>query len=156
MSDLTPDEWQILDQWRRNIDETPDDAVLPGLAPRTRARRGRPAQVVYSDYGQVFLEPFPDPGERIGFRAHPKQWAESQARAWAEQLFTAAEARAWLTAGLHTDEQDVAALLRDEGVHPDHLGTVIRRQTVLERLRIQRLSVRQIADLLRREGLLVA
>lgn len=156
MPDLTPDEWRLLEQWKHEKQRT--DAVendLPGLhAPRSRKKRPRPKQPESSAYAGIFFEHAPV--SRGWYTPHVDQWAEQQALDWANLMFTLAEASAWLKAGIAFDEEEIASLLRKEGITPDHLSLVIRRTTVLDRLRVEHMSVRQIAALLRREGKLAS
>jgi hypothetical protein len=61
---------------------------------------------------------------------------------------------AWLNAGLRTGDLELAVDLRSLGVPPEAMGWVIRRETVLDRIRLRSYSARNIADMLRREQLL--
>jgi hypothetical protein len=61
---------------------------------------------------------------------------------------------AWLTAGLTTDDLELIVELRSLGVPPEAMTWVLRRETMLDRIRLRGYSAREIARMLQREGLL--
>lgn len=73
---------------------------------------------------------------------------------WGRQLFTPQDVRAWLAVGLKSDDLDLVVELRSLGVPPEAMAWVVRKETVLDRIRVRHYSARDIARLLRREGLL--
>jgi len=112
-----------------------------------RANRRRPPE-----------PPAPKPGSIAAIinkveRCGP-QISQERAPRWARHLFTAKEVEAWLNAGLRTGDLELAVDLRSLGVPPEAMGWVIRRETVLDRIRLRSYSARNIADMLRREQLL--
>lgn len=61
---------------------------------------------------------------------------------------------AWLIAGLHTDDLELVVDLRSLGVPPEAISFVVRKETILDRIRLRACSARGIARTLQREGLL--
>lgn len=87
----------------------------------------------------------------------PATAAKSVAKVWTEQYgLTDQQTIDWLENGLRTNEARVAVELSGYGVEPYHMQIIIRRETVIARLRDGRLTPYRIADLLRREGFLAA
>lgn len=87
----------------------------------------------------------------------PATAANSVARVWSEQYGVSDEHTIeWLQNGLQPGEARVAVELAGYGVEPYHLSLIIRRETVIARLREGRLTPYRIAELLRREGFIAA
>lgn len=82
----------------------------------------------------------------------PDTVAKAVAAKWEHYGFTESETVAWWDAGVQFGFPEVAQELKGYGVTPHHLQIVIRKETVGTRLREGRLTPRQIADLLAREG----
>lgn len=80
--------------------------------------------------------------------------SQERATRWARQLFTPSEVEAWLNSGLRTDDLDLAVDLRSLGVPPQAMDWVVRKETMLDRIRLRNYSARAIADMLRREHLI--
>lgn len=83
----------------------------------------------------------------------PKLSRQRAAR-WARQLFTPRQVEAWLSAGLGTDDLELAVELRSLGVPPGALTWVVRKETIVDRIRLRGCSAREVARILQREGLL--
>jgi hypothetical protein len=80
--------------------------------------------------------------------------SQERATRWAKQLFTPYEVEAWLSAGLRTDDLELVVELRSLGIPPKAMDWVVRKETVLDRIRLRNYSARAIAGMLRREHLL--
>lgn len=78
--------------------------------------------------------------------------ATSVARRWSDIGFSDAETLAWLNAGLEFGQAAVARELHGHGVRPHHLGIIIRKEPVLVRIQENRITARQVAEMLEREG----
>ena len=77
--------------------------------------------------------------------------AEWTGRHW----FTETEAAAWWRAGrLGADDAELAAVLRDLGIRPEHLSMMIRGETIRYRLLDGNVPPEHVARLLRNEGYL--
>ena len=152
--DLSPDEWALLAEWRAGrtgthsgLREPGDQAALDWLR---RGRRPRPYPRRRVPRADPSAQTAVGAAERDPYT--PSPW---QAVRWASVFFEPAESRAWLLAGLKESEWWLAEELRDHRITPAMLSVVIRKQTILERLR-DNLSTARVADLLRREGHLTA
>ena len=112
-----------------------------------RGRRTRPAQL-----------PAPKPGSIAAIIADVErcgpELSSRRAIRWAQQLFAPAQVAAWLGSGLRTDDLELIVDLRSFGVPPEALGWVVRKETMLDRIRLRNCSARDIVRILRREGLL--
>jgi hypothetical protein len=80
--------------------------------------------------------------------------SRERAARWARQLFTPAEVQAWLSAGLSTEDLELAIELRSVGVPPEALNWVVRKESMLDRIRLRSCPPSEVAQILRREGLL--
>ena len=70
-----------------------------------------------------------------------------------EHLFTPAEAAAWWSpGGLRSDDAALAAVLRENGITPDHMWITVRGETIRNRLIEQRMAPERIARILRDAG----
>lgn len=78
--------------------------------------------------------------------------AKAVAANWKHHRFTEGETVAWWDADVEYSSPQIARELVGYGVTPQPLQLVIRKETVGARLREGRLSPRQIAELLNREG----
>lgn len=102
--------------------------------------------------------PAPKPGSMAAIinnveRCGPRI-SQERAACWARHLFTPNEVEAWLNAGLRTGDLELVVNLKSLGVPPEAMDWVIRKETVLDRIRLRSYSARRIADMLRREQLL--
>lgn len=80
--------------------------------------------------------------------------ARTIAASWSGRYgFTAEQAAAWWRNGLDKHDADLASRLAAAGVAPEHLRLVIRKDTVLYRVR-DNMPPWRIADMLRRDGYL--
>ena len=86
-------------------------------------------------------------------RCEPKL-SRHRANQWARHFFTAREVEAWLTAGLRTEDLELVFDLRSLGIPPEAMSFVVRKETILDRIRLRACSARGIARMLQREGLL--
>lgn len=73
---------------------------------------------------------------------------------WARLYCTPKEVEAWLKSGLKTDDLDLIAELRSLGVPPEAMQWTVRKETMLDRIRLRNCSAAEVAGILRREGLL--
>lgn len=73
---------------------------------------------------------------------------------WARQFFSATEVTAWLNAGLTTDDLELIIELRSRGVPAEALQWTVRKESMLDRIRLRGYSAQEIIGILRREGLL--
>jgi len=80
--------------------------------------------------------------------------SRQRAGLWGRHLFTSQDVRAWLTAGLHSGDLDLVVELRSLAVPPEAMAWVVRKETVLDRIRLRNYRARDIARMLQREGLL--
>lgn len=153
---LPPDEQALLDLLTEGVlpdshglREPDEQAVLHWLTdgrrqphrPRPAARQPhtRPRSVPHGERAPAIPEP------------EPSRPSPYHAREWAERYFTPQQVSTWLQAGLKTYEAWLAEELRDLQITPDMLSIVIRKQTILERLR-DGLSPAQVRRLLDRES----
>jgi hypothetical protein len=152
---LSPDERALLDLLtsgapsdRHGLHEPDEQAMLRWLTdgqrrphrPRpTRQHRTRPTFVPRGERAPAIPEPQPS-----GLSAY-------HAREWAERYFTSDQVSAWVTAGLKIHEAWLAEELRDVRITPAMLSIVIRKQTILDRLR-DGLSPAQVRRLIDRES----
>lgn len=80
--------------------------------------------------------------------------AKQFAMRWAREMFTPGQVRAWLQAGLQTNDLELVVELRSLGVPPKAMGWVVRKETMLERIRQRGYTAQAVARTLRQEGLL--
>jgi hypothetical protein len=80
--------------------------------------------------------------------------SKQRAMEWACAMFTPEQMRAWLRAGLRTNDLDLIVELRTLGVLPELVGLTVRRESMLDRIRHHGYTPAQIARTLQIEGLL--
>jgi hypothetical protein len=149
---LSEDEQNLL-FWLRHNPAAPrwrDEQLRRGIAGWGRADGRRPRRPVRPSA--------PPPGSIAAIindieRCGP-ELSRHRAAIWGRHLFTAREVEAWLTAGLGTDDLELIVELRSLGVPPEAMTWVIRKETMLDRIRLRTCSAREIARILQREGLL--
>jgi hypothetical protein len=73
---------------------------------------------------------------------------------WARTWFTPEQVRAWFQAGLRTSDLQLVVDLHAHGVPPEAMGWVVRKETMLERIRQRGYTAEDVARTLRQEGLL--
>jgi hypothetical protein len=152
---LSPDEQALLDLLTSGAPpdshglHEPDERALLHWLTDGRHELHRPRLARHSSRGAGFISR----GERASAIPEPATHGPSadHAREWAERYFTLEEVSAWLQAGLKTYEAWLAEELCDLQITPDMLSIVIRKQTILERLR-DGLGPAQVRRLLDRES----
>jgi len=142
----SPELWALFNTWlEESKANKQDEDTIPGFNPRRTRTARRPHLVVARPQGELaglFHECF-------GCGA---SMAEQFARAWAAHMFSAADVREWIAAGLQPQDVEEAATYRAAGLQPAHLSIVIRSDSIRSRLQGGHFSVRQVVELLRREG----
>jgi hypothetical protein len=80
--------------------------------------------------------------------------SKERAMKWARSMFPPEQVSAWLRAGLQTSDLDLIVELRALGVLPELIGLIVRRQSMVDRIRHHGYTAGQIARTLQLEGLL--
>jgi hypothetical protein len=82
------------------------------------------------------------------------EWAAERAMFWAQEMFEPNDVRAWMEAGLGTDDLGLISDFRKAGVPPESMGWKIRNETILDRIRTHGYSSYDVMRTLRTAGLL--
>lgn len=82
------------------------------------------------------------------------EWAAEKAMFWAQEMFEPNDVRAWMEAGLRTDDLGLIIDFRKAGVPPEAMGWKLRTETMLDRIRTHGYSAQDIMRTLRTAGLL--
>jgi hypothetical protein len=152
MAELTPDDRRLLayltngdaSEQRAEQDEGRHRTLPPRPRPRPDKKSRSPARPRPDSLAGRLLAAEPSLGAELASRLAAR-WAEAL-------LITPGELSAWLAAGIKYNEIALVLDLRAEGVPPEALGWIVRRASMLDRIRHRRYSAAQVAETLRNEG----
>jgi hypothetical protein len=84
-----------------------------------------------------------------------RERAQQIAAEWTGQhYFEPVDARRWWAANLSPDDAQLASVLRELGIRPEHMSLRVRGETIYERLVEHRMAPEQITRILREQGVL--
>lgn len=137
MSDSSRDEEALL-RWLR--DGSPRSRYRRGPLGNSRRKGRRYVMPQLGDVAQFLLQGRPEAGP---------DWARTCAGDWAGQMFSLADIREWVGAGLECDDVGLASDLRNLGISPDMLAIRVRGESMIERIRNRNYTASEIARTLR-------